>query len=235
MMPWKQIIDIGHTAVMVPLAAAIAAWLLAGRAPKLAFGWCLMFAAGLSLVALSKIAFLGWDTAIPALQFKALSGHALCSTAVLPVLFFVLLQGASNSWRIAGVVFGILVSAVLGVLLVHFRFHTVSEVIPSFVLGTSISLGYIRLARTFPAPRINQWTVPLSVMVFIFIFALKPSLINLRLVDVALHLSGRDRPFKWSKENSICKVRTPDRRGEGFTTSMKSHRAFSCARTRTVP
>jgi hypothetical protein len=207
---WKQIIDIGHTSVMVPLAVAIAAWLLAGRASKLALGWCLMFAAGLSLVALSKIAFLGWDTAIPALQFKALSGHALCSTAVIPVLFFVVLQRASNSWRTAGVLVGFLVGAGLGVLLVHFRFHTASEVIASFVLGTSISLGYMRLARTSPAPCINQWTVPLSIMVFAFIFVLKPSLMNRRLVDVALHLSGRDRPYEWSpKKISICKARSP--------------------------
>jgi hypothetical protein len=213
MMSWKLIIDIGHTAVMLPLAAAIAAWLLAGRASKLALSWSLMFAAGLSLVAMSKIAFLGWETAIPALQFKALSGHALCSTAVIPVLFFVLLQGASISWRTAGVALGILVSIGLGVLLVHFRFHSASEVIASFVLGTSISLGYIRLARTLPAPRINQWTAPLSVMVFIFIFTLKPSVISYRLRDVAVHLSGRDRPYEWSKKSSICKVRIDDRRG----------------------
>jgi hypothetical protein len=209
MMPWKLIIDIGHSSVMLPLAAAIAAWLLAGRASKMALAWCLMFAAGLSLVALSKIAFLGWDTAIPALQFKALSGHALCSTAVIPVLFFVVLQRASIFWRTAGVVFGLLVSVGLGVLLVHFRFHTASEVIASFVLGTSISLGYMRLASTLPAPRINQWTAPLSVMVFIVIFGLKPALINHRMVGVALHLSGRDRPYEWSKKSSICEARSP--------------------------
>jgi hypothetical protein len=111
------------------------------------------------------------------------------------------------------VALGILVSIGLGVLLVHFRFHSASEVIASFVLGTSISLGYIRLARTLPAPRINQWTAPLSVMVFIFIFTLKPSVISYRLRDVAVHLSGRDRPYEWSKKSSICKVRIDDRRG----------------------
>jgi hypothetical protein len=213
MMSWKLIIDIGHTSVMLPVASAIAAWLLAGGARKRAIAWCLMFAAGLSLVAMSKIAFLGWQTAIPALQFKALSGHALCSTAVLPVLFFVVLQEASIALRTAGVVFGYVLSIALGVLLVHFRFHSVAEVIPSFVLGSSISLGYIRFASRWPAPRISQRTVPLSVLVFILIFTLKPAVINYRLKDVAVHLSGRDRPFEWRKKSSICKVRTDDRRG----------------------
>jgi hypothetical protein len=203
MIPWKLVIDIGHTAVMLPMAGAIAAWLIAGRAWKMALCWCVMFAAGLSLVALSKIAFLGWETGIPSLDFKALSGHALCSTAVIPVLFFVVLQGASTSWRTGGVVVGIGVSVALGVLLVHFKFHTASEVIPSFMLGTTVSLGYIRIATTLPAPRINRWTVPLSMIVFVVFFSLKPSSINHRLVDVALHLSGRDRPYEWPKKMDL--------------------------------
>lgn len=182
------------------MAAAIAAWLIAGRAWKMALCWCVMFAAGLSLVALSKIAFLGWETGIPSLDFKALSGHALRATAVIPVLFFVVLQRTSTSWRTGGVVLGLGVSVGLGVLLVHFKFHTASEVIPSFMLGTFVSLGYIRIARTLPAPRINRWTVPLSMIVFVVFFSLKPSSINHRLVDVALYLSGRDRPYEWSKK-----------------------------------
>jgi len=201
-------IDIGHTAVALPLAAAIAAWLITGRAWKLALCWCLMFAAGLGLVASSKIAFLGWDAGIPALGFKALSGHALCATAVLPVLFFVALQGSLPSWRRAGVVFAICVSLVLGVLLVHFRFHTASEVFASSLLGISISLGYIRIARTLSAPGFNRWTVPMSVLAFLLMFGMKPSVVNHKLDDVALYFSGRDRPYKWS-EKLVCKVHSP--------------------------
>ena len=208
MMSWKLMIDIGHTAVALPLAAAIAVWLVTGRAWKLALCWCLMFAAGLSLVASSKIAFLGWDTGIPSLDFKALSGHALCATAVLPVLFFVTLQETSRSWRTGGVVFGICVSVVLGLLLVHFRFHTASEVLASSLLGFSISLGYIRIARTLPAPGLHRWTVPMSVLAFVLMFGIKPSVVNHKLDDVALYFSGRDHPYKWS-EKLVCKVHNP--------------------------
>lgn len=207
-MSWKLIIDIGHTAFALPLAAAIAAWLISGRAWKLALYWCLMFAAGLSLVALSKIAFLGWDAGIPAIGFKALSGHALCATAVIPVLLFVILEGAPRAWRRGGVMVGIWISVGLGVLLVHFDYHTASEVLASFMLGTLISLGYMRLAEVSPAPSIGRWTVPSSICAFVLIFALKPSVINHRLVDVALHLSGRDRPFQWT-EKLMCKAPSP--------------------------
>lgn len=194
-----QIIDIGHTAVMLPVAGAIAAWLIAGRAWQLALCWCLAFAAGLSIVALSKIAFLGWEIGIPSLAFEALSGHAFRAAAVIPVFFFVVLQGTSMSWRAGGVVLGIAVSVGLGVLLVRFQFHTASEVIASSVLGSVVSLGFMRIATRLPAPRINRWTVQFSLIIFIVICDLKPSSISHRLVDVALYLSGRDHPYVWSK------------------------------------
>lgn len=202
-MSWTPLIDIGHTSVMLPMAGAITAWLIAGRAWKMALYWCLMFSAGLSLVALSKIAFLGWDAGIPSLGFKALSGHALRASAVIPVLFFVVLQGKSIFWRAAGAIFGVVVSGGLGVLLVHFKFHTTSEVIASSILGISISLGFLYITKILPEPRLNRWTVPLSIIVFIAIFSLKPSLINHRLVDIALYLSGRDRPYEWSENLDI--------------------------------
>jgi hypothetical protein len=208
MMFWKLIINIGHTAVMLPLAGAIAAWIITARAWRLALCWCVLFAAGLSVVALSKIAFLGWKFGIPPLEFKALSGHAFRATAVLPVLFFVLLHGTSRSRQKAGVAFGIGVSIGLGVLLVHFKFHTASEVVPSFLLGIFVSLGYMRIATTMPAPQLNQWVVPISLLVFIVFFSLKPSSVSPRLVDVALYFSGRDRPYEWSKK-LICEDRGP--------------------------
>lgn len=206
MLSWKLIIDIGHTGFMFPLAAAIAAWLVAGRAWKMALAWCFMFAGGVSLVGLSKIAFLGWDTGLPSLGFKGLSGHVLCATAVLPVACFVALQRAPYRWRLIGVVCGMAVSTVLGLLIVYFDFHSASEATASFILGSCISLGYIRLTPKFAVPHVSHWSISFSVIAFAAVFALKPSVINHRLVDVALHLAGRDRPFEWPKK-MICKAR----------------------------
>lgn len=194
-----HIVDIAHTAVMIPVAGAIAAWLIAGRAWQRALCWCLLFATGLSIVALSKIAFLGWETAIPSLDFEALSGHAFRAAAVIPVLFFVVLQATSPSWRAKGVVFGFAVSVGLGALLVRFHFHTASEVIASLVLGSAVSLGFMRIATRLPAPRIHRGTVSFSLIVLLVICGLKPSSVSHRLVDVALYLSGRDHPYVWSR------------------------------------
>ncbi|WP_288381026.1 hypothetical protein [uncultured Massilia sp.] len=203
MLSWMQIIDIGHTAVMVPLVGAIAAWLVLGRAWKLAAWWCLIFATGLGIVAASKIAYLGWGMQIPALGFKALSGHAWRATAVLPVLFWVVLQDAPARWRMRGALLGVLLGAALAGLLVVFGFHTASEVIPSFALGIGAGLAFLRAAACVPAPAIRPWVVPLSLASFVLIFSLKPSSISPRLVDVALFFSGREEPYRWKDGSKL--------------------------------
>ncbi|WP_156328088.1 MULTISPECIES: phosphatase PAP2 family protein [unclassified Massilia] len=205
------IIDIGHTAVMLPAAGAIAVWLVSGRAWKLAMWWCLIFSAGLGLVALSKIGFLGWGLEIPALRFKALSGHAWRATAVIPVLFFVLLQRAPLRWRRVGVVLGMALSLGICALLVIFRFHTVSEVVASAVLGFAAGFTFIRISAILPALQIRSWAAPASVLAFALICGLKPSSINHRLVDVALFLSGRDHPYRWSRQVQVtmCAAHPP--------------------------
>lgn len=202
MLSWMQIVDIGHTAVTVPLAGAIAAWLLLGRAWKLASWWCLIFATGLGLVASSKIAYLGWGLELPSFGFKALSGHAWRATAVLPVLFWVVLQDAPARWRMRGASLGVLLAAALAGLLVIFRFHTVSEVVPSFILGIGANVAFLRAAASSPAPVIRRWMVPLTLASFVLIVGLKPSSINHRLVDVALYFSGREEPYRWTDENT---------------------------------
>ena len=196
-----HIIDIGHTAVMIPVAGAIAAWLLATKGWRLALWWCAVFAAGLSLVAISKIVYLGWGMEIRALGFKALSGHAWRTSAVLPVLFFVLLHDSPSKWRARGVLLGVTLSLGLAALLVVFEFHTSAEVIASCILGTGAAIVFIRTALT-AAPlrlRLSLWAVPASLVTFAVIWSLKPSSITPRLVDVALYFSGRDYPYRWSQ------------------------------------
>jgi hypothetical protein len=203
------IIDIGHTAVMVPAAGAIAVLLISGRAWRLALFWCLLFAAGLGLVALSKIAFLGWGLELPAIGFKALSGHAWRATAVIPVLFFVLLQGAPGPWRNRGFALGVALSIGLGALLVVFSFHTASEVIASSILGIAAGLVFVRASTMLPAPGIHRGAMAMGLLTFILICGLKPSTINHRLVDVALYFSGRDHPYSWTRHFDTCAARSP--------------------------
>jgi hypothetical protein len=206
-----HIIDIGHTAVMLPAAGAIGARLVFARAWKLVLCWGLIVFVGLGLVALSKMAFLGWGFALPAIGFKALSGHAWRATAVIPILLFVFLQGVSDKWRDRGFALGIAFSIALGALLVIFHFHTASEVIASSVLGISASILFVRVSKRQPIPSVNGWAAAVSLLTFLIICSLKPSQINYRLVDVALYFSGRDQPYSWKRQVNLCAVHPPEK------------------------
>ncbi|MBQ5946914.1 membrane-associated phospholipid phosphatase [Massilia sp. ST3] len=207
MISWMHVIEIGHTAVMLPVAGAIAVWLVLGRAWKLALWWCLVMAAGLGVVALSKLAYLGWGVEVRSIAFQALSGHAWRATAVLPVLIFLVLQKAPAGLRRGGVLLGLASSMGIGALLVIFRFHTVSEVLASTMLGIAAMTAFIRMASVLPAPRTGPWTIPAALIAFTIVCLLKPSSLNHRLVDVALYFSGRDTPYRWSRPGE---ARFPD-------------------------
>lgn len=198
MITWLHVIDIGHTAVMIPAAAAIAAWLAMHRATSLLLWWCGLFAAGLGLVAWSKIVFLGWGLDLAAIRFQALSGHTWRATVVVPVLMFLLLQRASPRWRRAGVACGVGFGAGLAVLLVVFGLHSVSEVVASFVLGVAAATIFMARAPALLSREVHRGAIPVAVMVFVLVGALQPASLNRRLVDVALFLSGRDFPYLWS-------------------------------------
>src|SRR5438445_2386701 len=107
MLIWMTITKLADTTVMVPVAAACAAWLVCGRAWRMALWWCLLFTMGLALVAATKIAFVGWGIGIRSLDFTGFSGHAMRASAVMPVLFYLLLQKAPPFARTSGVLLGI--------------------------------------------------------------------------------------------------------------------------------
>src|SRR5690606_16724813 len=93
----------GDSIVTLPIAAAIAIWLLAAGAWRAALAWCVMFGTSLTLVAATKIAFIGWGIGIPGLDFTGISGHAMRACAVLPVAAFLLLRNAGLRICVTGV------------------------------------------------------------------------------------------------------------------------------------
>lgn len=150
MIEWFHLVRLGDLTLTLPAAAAMTAWLVAARAWRMALWWSLLFGAGITLVGASKIAFLGWGMGLPALGFRAVSGHAAGVTAVFPTLFYLLLEGRAAALRNAGVAFGIALGLLVSVLLVMLDEHTAAEAIAGCAIGAMISLGWIRLAGDLP-------------------------------------------------------------------------------------
>lgn len=178
---------------MLPAAAAIAAWLAAGRAWRLACVWSLLFMLALALVAASKIAYLGWRFGFPPLDFKAFSGHAMCTSSVFPTAFYLLLQRSGAARRNYGIALGLVLGISMSILLVALNEHSVSEVAAGFFLGAGASLSFIGYANTLPAQLQNHRRFAVSALVFAVVWLAHPESIGYWLVWITLYFSPHDQ------------------------------------------
>lgn len=210
----ENLVHLGDLEVVLPLAAALACWLLAARAWRIALRWLLLFGAALCIVGATKIAYLGWGTGVHAVGFKAISGHAMSVTALYPFFAFVVLfrperehNGAQPvraqtaprrpmaPWTamLAGLALGAIVSG----LLVTTGEHSVAEALAGWTLGAAVSLGGAMAKHDLGAERMLPtvwWTIP--------VFALSATLmesahVGYWMIRMALALSGSERPYSW--------------------------------------
>ena len=153
MISWVPLVQLGDLALTLPAGAAIAAWLAAWRAWRMAASWSLLFVLGLGLVGACKIAYMAWGAGWEAASFKAPSGHAAGVAAVFPTLFYLLLQRAGARLRQAGVGAGLALGALVAALLVLMHEHSAAEALAGWIIGALVSLAAIAWGPPLPAPR----------------------------------------------------------------------------------
>lgn len=190
-------LHLGNLALTLPLAAAIAAWLLAAREKRAAGYWLLLFAAAVAVVGISKVAFLAWGTGIPALRFQAFSGHATGATAVFPVLLYLLLRHYPAPAAALGAAAGLVLGAALATVLVTTGEHTAAEAGAGWTVGAATSLAMLRIAhpaRTPPLPAGLAW----SLLAYGgAAWAMQQAHVGYWMIKLALALSGNATPFRW--------------------------------------
>lgn len=199
-MLWLKLFHLGDVALTLPIGSAIAAWLLAAQAWRAAAGWCLAFGLALALVAASKIAFLGWDAGLPALRFKAASGHAAGYAVVFPMLCWLLAWRLRPAMR-AGIAMAAFAFGLVVVLaLVRASEHTPAEAIAGWLVGGAASLCAIHLAADAPAPRAAA-ALPCALFAFVALvvtaWLLRSVSVGHWVVVAALVLSGNVHPYSW--------------------------------------
>lgn len=196
MIPWIQITQFADVTIMSLAAFAIAAWLYAEDEKRLALWWVGLFTAGLTLVAATKIAFIGWGIGIRSLDFTGFSGHAMRAAAVIPVLFYLMLQRAPAALRAAGVVFGFACTAIIGVSRLVLHAHSVSEVVAGIALGAAVSIAFIWIASgSLRQDVFNPLRIALSVLALLPAPYVQPAPTQEWLTDVTLFFAGHDRPY----------------------------------------
>jgi hypothetical protein len=196
-MSWTQLLHLGDLNLTLPAGSAIAAWLLAGRAWRVALGWSLVFGLALAVVAANKIAFMGWATGVPALGFKAASGHATGFTAVFPTVCYLMSTGRSPRARALAAGLGLGLAAVVAAALVHADEHTLAEALAGWLIGASAFLFTVHLAGELRQPP-GAGAFACAACVFLATAWLIHRIpVGYWMIKVALVLSGNAAPTPW--------------------------------------
>jgi hypothetical protein len=196
-MSWSQLLHLGDLTLTVPAAGAVAAWLLAARAWRAALGWCLVFGLALALVAATKIAFLGWATRLPALDYKAVSGHAASFTTVFPTLVFLLLRPCGTALRLTGTAATLALGTLVAAALVHAGEHTAAEAIAGWLIGAGATVCAIHLAGDVAPPPAGKAFLLCAAACIGIAWMLRRAPLGYWMIKVALALSGNTRPTPW--------------------------------------
>ena len=220
---WILITRFGGAGLALPLALAIALWLVLGYTWRLAVLWLMLLGAAATLVAMTKIAFLGWGLGVREIDFTGVSGHAMFSTAVYPVAFFVVLLPMRPIARLLGIVLGFALGVAVGCSRVALAAHSLSEVVAGCIVGALAAVLFIKWSW---AARLGQLAVaPVALSLLILTVILHDVRVPTQqwVTHIALHLSGRERPFiraKWKAQRVESVILEPQKRQAMKTIKM---------------
>lgn len=197
---WPYLTWFGDSGFLLPAALWIAVWLGVRSATRpVAWLWMLLFGVGSSLIAASKIAFLGWGIGSATLNFTGFSGHTALSASVWPVACWLTASNWERRFRLSAVWLGLLFAALIGVSRLALYAHSKSEVVAGFALGFVVSAGFLWQQHRLPQPRLN-WTLVLISLSTPMLFlrpggsgASAPTQSALEMI--ATRLAGIERPY----------------------------------------
>jgi membrane-associated phospholipid phosphatase len=188
---WHCITAFGDTILTVPAAFAIAIFLVSAGRHRLMWIWIGVFAAAATLVAMTKLLFMGWCVGIDAIAFTGISGHTTLAAVVFPVLFRLAAVACGppvrqDAW-FAGEAFAVLI----GVSRLMIHVHSVAEVVAGLVLGLCLSHLFLRLVRGSMPVVANRRTLLVALLAWSSLASLGPAPTHDLLENLAGWLSGR--------------------------------------------
>jgi len=132
---------------MFPLAGIVALRLAYLGLWKQAFYWLLSLSVGAGLILLGKLAFEFGGWSMPSANVYSVSGHAMLTASVYPVLLTVL--GSTWGKRTArlGLIAGIGLALLAAVALISGRYHTLTETLIGMGVGFLVTWANLRPSR----------------------------------------------------------------------------------------
>jgi hypothetical protein len=192
------LIYLGDLRFTVALAGAVTAWLLVGRAYRLAAYWFLAAGSAFMIVAASKIIYLGWGVQFTLIEFKAASDHASGAAAVLPVVLYLV---ADCHGRIKGYIAlfgGWLLSIAVACALVMNDEHSASEAFAGWSAGALASTcSWIKMrAAVIPASTRGVGAALATTILITISMQVVP--VGWWMIKTTLLLSGAQRVHGWN-------------------------------------
>lgn len=206
---WFAVTRVGEAQILLPAFFAGALWLAFARpagargrvaqgaahahdhpARRSALRWIAAIFATTAITTASKVAFLGFGVGIAALDFTGFSGHAMYSTAILPVLAAII--GGRR-----GAIAGALLASLITYSRVDLGAHSWSEAISGMALGAAAAGWTLADYLAHPGAVRAPWWLPLLLVAWLTLLPMRapPSRTHGLVVSVALKLSGRSRPY----------------------------------------
>jgi membrane-associated phospholipid phosphatase len=196
MLFWHVLTRLGEAEILLPMAL-LTALVLVRRVEtrRLAGWWLVLLIAAAGITTLSKLAFMGWGFGSASVNFTGVSGHAMFSSAIYPLLLRTYVGGATpgrQGWALRA---GCAVALVVGLSRIAIGAHSLSEVLAGWLLGGCVTLALLAFAE-----RARLQAPALLLCALLAWGALMPlhmqaSQTHSMVTGLALKLSGRSQPY----------------------------------------
>ena len=192
---WQLITHLGSSSLLIPIMVITVINLWLSNQKQVAYLWMVTLGLAITFTTITKVMFFGWGIGIALLDFTGVSGHTLLATSIYPILFYSAYGGAQTKFRNIGLWFGIVLSLLVGTSRIAIGAHSMSEVIPAWILGMLVC-ALVLDAMNYQRQRLAYLQVMVLVCLLVF-GSIMPNYIPTHdmEIELALLMSGRDEPY----------------------------------------
>lgn len=208
---WHTVTRLGEAQLLLPALLAVTAWLaLRAQAPRVALVWLSTTAVAALLTTATKIAFIGYGLGYAPLDFTGISGHAMFSAAILPLLARETVGAAHPRWHAPAVLVGVALAALVAVSRVKVHAHSPSESWAGFVLGATASLLALRWVQLPPVSAPKKLVLIVGVWLAVAVAGAPPSRTHDWVTRLSVALSGAPEPYtRWHMHRDWRRLNGP--------------------------
>lgn len=194
---WHLVTRLGESGIVLPATLVVAAWIaISSHRARTAWAWLLPLGVAATLTTITKLAFLGWGIGSATFNFTGISGHAMFSAAIYPVLGKMLFGRSDRPWPTVGVAAGYLLAIVIAVSRVKIHAHSWSEVIAGLATGGLASACALALMSAVKQRLSARWLwAGLAGWLVVMPLHAAPSRTHDIVTRVAIKLADRDHPY----------------------------------------